>query len=99
MHHPPILFGAPWFQGICLENRIEFLKVLDGYKNIKAVIFGHAHLEYTYLLNNVTYIGAPSTWRQFNHDAKTFAYNDMPGGYNWYVLGANGRITFGTQYY
>jgi len=54
-------------QNICLENREEFQAVMQGKKNIRAVMFGHAHTQYTAFINGCLYICSPSTLRQMNH--------------------------------
>lgn len=101
MHHPPIKFGAKWFQDICLENMEEFQAVIHGRDNIRAVAFGHAHTQYTALINNCLYICSPSTWRQMNHIVHDRAeYSDALGGYNWYQLGESDSLfQFGTNYF
>ncbi len=100
IHHPPILFGAGWFQAICLENRAEFINLIQHQKNVRATIFGHGHYQYNALINNQLYIGAPSTWRQFDHTIDKYTeYNAAPGGYNEYKLMDDGKLAFWTTYF
>lgn len=100
MHHPPVLFGAKWFQEICLENADEFHAITKGRKEIKAIIFGHAHTQWSNTIDGQRYICCPSTWRQMDHNNDEIAvYSNLPGGYNWYQLGEDGTFQFGTHYF
>lgn len=100
IHHPPILFGAAWFQTVCLDPNEKFDAIINNNQQIKAIIFGHAHTQYTTVKNNKLYICAPSTWRQFDHTVnEDSVYNAMLGGYNWYQLHAADHFAFGTNYF
>ena len=100
IHHPPLLFGAKFFQPMCLENRDEFNKIVQAEKNVKAVIFGHAHTQSVILAKGKLYICAPSTWRQVEHQIEgAHALNKMCGGYNWYKLNEDATLEFGTYYF
>ncbi len=101
IHHPPIVFGAKWFQEICLENRDDFNAIVSEKKNIRAIIFGHAHTQLNTYIKNCLYICSPSTWCQMDHSVGEMAvYNlEIPGGYNYYSLGEDGYLQFGTHYF
>jgi Icc protein len=100
MHHPPILFGAKWFQEIYLENRDEFHAIIKYRKEVKAIIFGHAHTQWSNIVDGIQYICCPSTWRQIDHSNDEKAvYNDLPGGYNCYQLGEDGTFQFESYYF
>lgn len=99
IHHPPILFGAKWFQNICLENVGKFDEIVKKHKNVRAIIFGHAHTQHSSCKNNILYVSAPSICFQFDHsvDDHTVTKNTNPG-YNWYKLHKDGSLIFGTSY-
>lgn len=99
IHHPPILFGADWFQQICLENRDLLNEIILQNNNIKLLAFGHAHTEFKEYRNNVAYIGAPSTWVQFDHDENDHAsYTEASPGYNYYLLNEKSEFECATIY-
>jgi Icc protein len=100
IHHPPILIGKKSFQQICLENKNEFDEIIQHYKNIKAIAFGHAHTQLATFIENRLYISSPSTWLQVDHSTdEKGAYTNQPGGYNWYNLGEMGFFQWGTNYF
>lgn len=99
IHHPPLPIGAKWFQRICLENRAKLMKLVEMHDNVRAILFGHAHMQYAQFLNHHVLIGAPSTWIQYDHRIHHRATpSHLPGGYNWYRLGPDYQLEFGTYY-
>lgn len=100
IHHPPILFGATWFQNNCLENNKEFLKLIKNFDNIKIIAFGHAHTQHTEAIDGKIYFGAPSCWIQVDHTVnENIAYSNVPGGYNWFWLAKSGEFGYGTHFF
>ena len=99
LHHPPISFGASWFQNICLENSQKFIETINTCKNIKHVISGHAHTSHNIFKDDILYICAPSSWVQFNHKIdETCTYTKQPPGYNTYELKEDGSFSFTSIY-
>jgi 3',5'-cyclic-AMP phosphodiesterase len=99
IHHPAIEFGAKWFRRIKLENSQVFNHIINQYRSVKSVIFGHGHTQYVGLINDKAYICGPPIWKFFNHDNDVdLEYVEHSPGYNWYALHQDGSISFGTSY-
>jgi 3',5'-cyclic-AMP phosphodiesterase len=72
LHHPPCLINSEWMDKINLRNYEEFLAVVDRYPQIKLVVFGHIHQEFTTMRQGVNYLGSPSTCVQFQPQSQEF---------------------------
>ncbi|HED16840.1 MAG TPA: phosphodiesterase, partial [Gammaproteobacteria bacterium] len=60
LHHPPVEVGSRWMDEIMLASADELFKILDQHQQVRAVIWGHIHQEYSSLRNNVQLLGTPS---------------------------------------
>ncbi|KTD16238.1 metallophosphoesterase [Legionella jordanis] len=99
MHHPPVSFGAAWFKQIILENAAEFNSTIERFEQVKAIIFGHAHTEFSLLRQKKLYLGCPSTWIQFNHSLnEQLGFTAAPSAYMSYRLYRDGSLLFQTHY-
>lgn len=54
MHHHPVKTNTPLIDHYILENCDEFWKTIDRYPNIKNIICGHVHGDYTLKHGDVT---------------------------------------------
>lgn len=92
LHHHVLPSGSHWIDKINLINNEQFLEIIDRYKNIKAVIYGHVHQETTVVRNNVTFLSTPSTSWQFAVKNYEFKLDTLMPGYRWIDLYSNGTI-------
>lgn len=97
LHHNPMPVNAEWLQNVCLHNSDEFFAVIDKYKHVKGVIFGHIHQEMELERNGVLMLASPSTCIQFDPDEDEFTLDDMNPGYRWLELTPEGNINTGIQ--
>ncbi|MGQ9870892.1 3',5'-cyclic-AMP phosphodiesterase [Leptodesmis sp.] len=81
LHHPPLQIGSQWMDGIGLTNAQEFLEVCDRHSQIRLILFGHIHQEFSHYRNGVTYLGTPSTCVQFKPNTADFTLDKQPPGY------------------
>ena len=88
LHHPIVSMQSNWDDKLSLENPDDFFKVVDQFKTIKAVIWGHAHQSSQFNRNGIELFSCPSTAVQFNGSENI--------GYNHYTLKDSGRISCNT---
>jgi Icc protein len=92
LHHHPLPSGSRWLDGICLENRDQFLSIIDKHEHVRAVLFGHIHQEFAEIRNGVHYLATPSTCVQFKPRTEDFAVDITPPGYRLLELGTGGMV-------
>lgn len=94
MHHHPIHVNSHWLDNIGLRNAKEFLKIIDKHKNVRCVLWGHIHQEFSSTRKGIPFLATPSTCFQFlpNHDAFALDTVALPG-YRWLELKSSGKVT------
>ena len=92
LHHQPVLINSKWIDDIGLENKEEFFEMIEKYKNIKGIFFGHIHQEFNSNINNISIYGTPSTCKQFKPRKKKFELDVLPPAYRRIELSRNGTI-------
>ncbi|MEO1943656.1 MAG: metallophosphoesterase [Candidatus Thioglobus sp.] len=90
IHHPPVPMCSEWDDSLSLQNMDDFMEVVDRNKNIKAILWGHAHQSSEFEHNNIKLISCPSTALQFNDDKGV--------GFNQYSLHNNGKFEYRTRW-
>lgn len=99
LHHPPFLTGSHWLDdGLLLDNPEELFAVVDRYRQLRCVLWGHIHQEYYIVRNGVDYYATPSTMIQFKPNSHDFAVDDKSPGFRWLNLHVDGRIETGVVY-
>lgn len=68
LHHQPVAVGNPWIDRYPLMNPQPLLQLIDGYPNVKAVVWGHIHQDFIDQRNRAVMMGGPSS-----------AINTVPG--------------------
>jgi len=97
LHHHPVSIESAWMDSIMLENPEDLFRILDKYDNVKGMIWGHIHQEFSQIRNNMLLMGSPSTCAQFLPHAKQFATDSLQPGYRWLKLMKDGRIESGVE--
>ncbi|MDP1932832.1 MAG: 3',5'-cyclic-AMP phosphodiesterase [Gammaproteobacteria bacterium] len=97
LHHNPVPGSALWMDGIGLHNDEEFLAIVDRFKTVRAVVYGHIHQELDFLRKGVRYLCTPSTCIQFKPDVEDFALDDLNPAYRWFDLHRDGSIISGVE--
>jgi Icc protein len=66
LHHPPV---GPCAEPLCrLADADALLRVLSRHRAVRAVLSGHLHHAFAVERDGVTFLGAPSTCVQADHD-------------------------------
>jgi 3',5'-cyclic-AMP phosphodiesterase len=97
LHHNCLPVDAAWLQQHALTNPQDLFAIVDRFKQVKAVLFGHIHQEYQRSRNGVGYFGSPSTCIQFHPSKADFALDDLNPGYRWLELCSNGEVLTGVK--
>lgn len=95
MHHHPVPVGCAWVDQQSVRSAYAFFKIIDQYQQVKAVVSGHVHQEFTSAYNNVPLLSTPSTCIQFKSKSDEFAVDKLMPGYRWIELKPDG--TFDTK--
>lgn len=92
-HHHPLHMQSTWIDHHRLKNSADLCSVLRKFAQVKAVIHGHVHQEFSQIQDNIEFLAVPSTCVQFEPQSHDFAlgHTDAPG-YRVLDLYNDGRI-------
>lgn len=97
MHHQPVAMGSRWLDTMAVDNPEAFFAVIDRHPQIRGILWGHVHQEFTGIRNGVQLISTPSTCIQFMPHSSEFAVDMVSPGYRWLLLQPDGRIETGVE--
>jgi Icc protein len=86
LHHPPFAVGSSWLDDSALQNSEELFMVLERHPQVKLVLFGHIHQEFSKWHNGVQFFGTPSTCIQFEPGSEDFALGKVKPGFRLLYL-------------
>ena len=92
LHHPPVEIGSRWMDEIMLASAHELFNILDQQRQVRAVIWGHIHQEYSSIRNNVMLLGTPSSCIQFKPAQDAFALDTTRPAYRRLRLYPDGKL-------
>jgi len=92
LHHQPIDIDCPWLDNIGLKNNRAFHKIIQKHNNVKGVLWGHIHQEFSKIEKGIHWIASPSSCVQFTPNSKDFAADKKAPGYRYLNLYSDGRI-------
>lgn len=95
LHHPPCSINSASFDAIALQNSDQLLALIDRHPQVRLVVFGHIHQEFSLERQGVHYFGTPSTCIQFMPQSSAFALDPSPPGFRVFKLNPDG--TWETQ--
>ncbi len=95
LHHQPVPVGSRWIDDLPLENPEALFAVLDRHPQVRALLWGHVHQVYDGERRGVRLLGSPATSAQFKPRVDSFEIDDLPPGFRWLDLHADGRIDTG----
>lgn len=93
LHHHPTPIGSVWMDTMSVVDGQELLALCDRYPQVRGIVFGHIHQEYTAQRGGYQLLGTPSTCVQFLPDSDDFAVDPTPPGWRELVLYPNGQLT------
>jgi len=89
--------GSEWIDQYIVRNADTFFKVLDRFPNVKAVVWGHVHQDFSSERKGVKLIATPSTCVQFKPNCNDFTVDTLMPGYRWFDLHDDGSFTTGVE--
>lgn len=92
LHHPPVPVGSPWMDAMALKNPAALFSVLERHKQVRAVLWGHIHQEFTGRHGDIRLLATPSTCIQFSPGATEYEKDSLAPGYRVLKLLKNGTI-------
>ena len=92
LHHHPVSIRSPWMDAMALENSEALFRVLDPHDNVRGLLWGHIHQEFSMIRNGVLLLGSPSTCVQFLPQAEQAGVDARPPAYRTLTLAADGVI-------
>ena len=98
LHHHPVPIMSPWMDAMALENPQDLFAVLDRYAQVRGVVWGHIHQEFSSHRKRVKLLGTPSTSLQFKPHCEEFDADDLGPGFRWLCLHPDGRIETRVHY-
>jgi Icc protein len=97
LHHQPIVVGSAWIDKYIIQNATELLTLLVKYAQVKLVMFGHVHQEFTGQYKHIQLFATPSTCAQFKPGCEDFTVDTLMPGYRWFDLNADGSFSTGVS--
>jgi len=92
LHHQPVPIGSAWMDAMGLDNGEEFLRLLDAWPRVRAVVWGHVHQEFHARRGTMDLYGTPSTCIQFRPASPVYARDTRGPGYRRLDLYADGVL-------
>jgi Icc protein len=97
LHHQPLAIGSDWLDQQMVADADAFFRVVDKYRCVKGIIWGHVHQQIDWQHEGVAMLATPSTCVQFAPGQKTFKVDDEAPGYRWLDLHPDGTIDTGVS--
>ncbi|MGE8322998.1 MAG: 3',5'-cyclic-AMP phosphodiesterase [Pseudomonas sp.] len=97
LHHQPVDIGCAWIAPIGLRNAQALFDIVEGYPQVRALLWGHVHQEWDEVRAGRRLLATPSTCIQFAAGSEDFAVSEEQPGYRWLRLHADGRLETGVE--
>jgi Icc protein len=97
LHHQPVPIGSQWMDNYIVRNAHDFWSVIDQHSQVKIVLWGHIHQEFSDTYNNIALLATPSTCIQFTPGQKDFHVETAMPGYRWLELNSDGSFDSGVE--
>tara|TARA_R100001244_G_scaffold10690_6_gene12672 strand:+ start:16422 stop:17237 length:816 start_codon:yes stop_codon:yes gene_type:complete len=97
LHHHPVSIGCRWMEPIGLRNPEALFAVLERFKQVRALLWGHIHQELDQQRDGIRLLASPSTCVQFAPGSEEFQVDTTAPGYRWLRLHADGRLETGVS--
>lgn len=92
LHHHPVSIHSPWMDAMALENSEALFQALDRHDNVRGLLWGHIHQEFSMARNGALLLGSPSTCVQFLPRSAQTGVDARPPAYRTLTLAADGAI-------
>ncbi len=97
LHHQPVAVGSEWIDQQMVADAAAFWEVLEAFEGVRGVLWGHVHQQIDRSRGGISLMASPSTCVQFAPGSTDFKADDLPPGYRWLELCADGTIESGVS--
>ncbi|MCL4106100.1 UNVERIFIED_CONTAM: hypothetical protein GTU68_058406 [Idotea baltica] len=97
MHHQPVKVGSAWIDEQMVADADEFFDMIGQYSSVRGVLWGHVHQQIDSQWQGIPLLATPSSCVQFAPGVTDFKVDDLPPGYRWLDLHADGTIQTGVS--
>lgn len=97
IHHPPVAVGSSWIDEMAVDNPEALFDTLAGHPQLRGVLCGHVHQDFTTSVNGVPVFTTPSTCVQFKPGVSRLEIDNAPPGYRWVELTPEGMLRTGVE--
>ncbi len=97
LHHQPVQIGCEWLDEQMVADADAFFAVLDRFKGVRGVLWGHVHQQIDRRRGDVQLMASPSTCVQFAPGSAGFKADAAPPGYRWLELCEDGTLRTGVS--
>ena len=97
LHHQPVPIGSEWMDRYIVRNAQDFWAIVEPYANVKIVLWGHIHQEFSEQYKHIALLATPSSCIQFTPNKDEFEVQDAMPGYRWLELYDDGTFTTGVE--
>lgn len=91
-HHPAQEIGCPWIDAHRVLNGEQLLSTLANHSHVKGYLSGHVHQQFEGQSHGLKLMSTPSTCWQFAERSERFGVDELPPGWRWLELQADGSI-------
>ena len=78
MHHPPVSINSEWLDKLGLQNKSEFLQIINKNPQHVLVLCGHVHQEIDQKIENLRLLSTPSTCHQYKPGSMSMRCIGLP---------------------
>ena len=89
----PVEIGSRWMDEIMLASADELFAIIDHQPQVRALLWGHIHQEYSELRNGVMLMGTPSSCIQFKPALDKLVLDTTQPAYRRLCLYPDGKLT------
>ena len=98
VHHHVLPVSCAWLDHQRIANSNQLLMLLEHYPEVKAVVSGHVHQDFSAHYAQFQVITSPSTCIQFAANSDSFKIDaDLCPGYRWFSLHSDGSFATGVE--
>ncbi len=97
LHHNPVPVDCKWLDPLGLDNADKLFEVMAAYPQVKALVWGHVHQEFSEVRAGVRLLSTPSTCIQFKPNVDEFELDYLAAGYRWFRLHEDGSLETGVK--
>jgi 3',5'-cyclic-AMP phosphodiesterase len=92
LHHPPVSVASQWMDAMMLRNPDALFSVVDRYRTVRALVWGHIHQVFRKKRKQVQLYGSPSSCVQFKPGSSEYIRDEFGPAYSVLQLYDDGRV-------